>query len=277
MRYFLLIIFSIQVYGQSSCLLAAKYLKTGRYQQAAWQFADNGKRKTSSELVKRLEADFASQKLSNPVRPTGEAQDETVFVEMGKYKGIYKPYYSHMPDRREVAAYKMDKMIGLDMVPVTVTSDLNGRKGSVQMIIEAEDYKSLNPAPTEPGKRSHALVFHPDNLSSEDQIIESGAQWEKDMRFFDFLIGNIDRHSENIMFMQDGRAMAIDHDFAFIDMALDIPDNVDYIRPRPEVLERFRGLTEQDFRSQLGSDLSAESMNRLLERRQMLLNAFSDQ
>jgi len=100
----------------------------------------------------------------------------------------------------EIAAYEMDKLLGLNMVPPTVERRYRGRKGSVQLwfpleISELERLKQDIPIP-------------PDKLESCEKAIYLH-------RAFDSLIANSDRTLQNIRYTKDWRLILIDHSRAF--------------------------------------------------------------
>lgn len=95
----------------------------------------------------------------------------------------------------EIAAYQVDRMLGLDMVPPTVLREIDGQEGSLQMWME--------------GFRLYEEVEH------------NGADaeaWERQMshmRVFDTLIGNKDRDARNYMVDDAWNVVLIDHSQAF--------------------------------------------------------------
>ena len=92
----------------------------------------------------------------------------------------------------ELVAYKLSQLFGLSAVPVTVIREIDGKVGSLQ-----------------------AFVFErgrPGNLiqSPSDPLLIQAA----DILIFDYVIRNIDRSDENIIFDGD-RLWAIDHGSSF--------------------------------------------------------------
>ncbi len=101
---------------------------------------------------------------------------------------------------RETAAWEIAKHLGIgDLVPTTVHRDMNGRSGSAQRWLPAEE-----------GWRK----------ASED-LARAAA--------YDFVIGNTDRHSKNWMVNGDKIGL-IDHGLAFPDRHGSQTSNVDIIK-----------------------------------------------
>ena len=99
----------------------------------------------------------------------------------------------------ELAAYKLDRMIGLDMIPVTVRREVNGKQGTLQ--------------------------FLPTTTKSEEERGISGGggsawcplqrQWNT-MYMFDALIFNAARNPSVMLYSKDNfQLMLVDHDESF--------------------------------------------------------------
>ena len=100
----------------------------------------------------------------------------------------------------EIAAYEMDKLLDLNLIPPTVEREFNGKKGSLQLgidklysVLEASEEKIKIPKEK----------FN--NLEDTKYII----------RAFDCLIANDDRTQQNILINTDWRFVLIDHSRAF--------------------------------------------------------------
>ena len=100
----------------------------------------------------------------------------------------------------EIAAYQMDKLLGLDMVPPTVEKTFNNKKGSLQYWVS--------------GTMSD-LDRIEDNVEMPASSIY---QWENRKylaRAFDCIIANDDRTQQNIRYTKERRTILIDHSRAF--------------------------------------------------------------
>jgi hypothetical protein len=100
----------------------------------------------------------------------------------------------------EIAAYKMDKLLGLNMIPPTVERKFKGKRGSLQLWIDHE----------------HSLL-----TIMEQKIKIPPAEYDHFnktkylTRAFDSLIANEDRTQQNILFTKDWRRILIDHSRSF--------------------------------------------------------------
>lgn len=162
---------------------------------------------------------------------------------------------SNMEDnwRFEVAAYRIDRMIGLGLVPATVEREYRGKPGSMQWWVDAE--------------RSEAERQR-DKIEPTDK--EAWDRRQLEMRLFDNLLFNWDRHMNNILMTKDFELRLIDHSRAFL--------AYDQLR-RPAELTRFsrallagiESLTKKGLRDQVGRYISGNQIDTLLIRRDKIL------
>ncbi len=100
----------------------------------------------------------------------------------------------------EIAAYRLDKHLGLNMVPPTVEKRFQGDRGSCQLWINA--WISLKDKYEQNIKILSYKVFH----------------WNRALflqRAFDNLIANDDRHQNQYLITKDWRMILIDHSRSF--------------------------------------------------------------
>lgn len=102
--------------------------------------------------------------------------------------------------RFEVAAYRMDKLLGLGMVPPTVEREFRGVKGSLQLWVDTA-FSLLNVA------EKGIPIPEAARKSVEDRKYLT--------RAFDSLIANDDRTQQNVRYTADWRTILIDHSRAF--------------------------------------------------------------
>jgi len=100
----------------------------------------------------------------------------------------------------EIAAYEMDKLLELNLIPPTVEREFKGKSGSLQFWVESEF--------------SELTVFE-----KKIGIPRSKFYNKQNMKYltraFDSLIGNDDRTQQNILYTKDWRAILIDHSRSF--------------------------------------------------------------
>jgi len=100
----------------------------------------------------------------------------------------------------EIAAYRIDKFIGLNMVPPTVEKEFQGNRGSCQLWVTVEmDLRK---------KDREKIKTPPDKIYSWNRAIYL-------QRAFDNLVANIDRTQGNILITKDWRMILIDHSRSF--------------------------------------------------------------
>lgn len=102
----------------------------------------------------------------------------------------------------EIAAYRLDKLLGLNMIPPTVERVFKDQRGSLQLWVEKE-YSLLQV------------------MEKNIPLPSSGPEadnWEKRKyisRVFDALIANEDRTQQNTLYTKDWRTILIDHSRSF--------------------------------------------------------------
>jgi hypothetical protein len=147
-----------------------------------------------------------------------------------------------------IAAYELDKLLKLDMVPPVVERELQGYKG--------------------------AATFWVENVSDATGGVSPGgsqrAYWEKQltrMRMFDSLIGNRDRNLANILRDAAWNMILLDHSRAFGTSA-ELRDSLDPIDQ--ELWARIEKLTRQQLDGALSRWLDEKEIVAILERREKM-------
>ena len=104
--------------------------------------------------------------------------------------------------RCEIAAYRLDKLLGLNMVPPAVERSFNGKPGSLSYWAENR-YSLLKIEESAGGIQIPAVALEQTN------------KMKYLCRLWDSLIGNDDRTQQNILYTEDWRTILIDHSRAF--------------------------------------------------------------
>ena len=175
-----------------------------------------------------------------------------------KCRGIFKTVQNDAGTDRyqhEVAAYRLDRAIGLGMVPVTVLRTLEGRAGSLQAWVEG----ALDQETAE----GYNLDFF-DTKGKAAQLALG--------KIFDALIGNASRKPADILSLVGReKVLFIDHSKAF-STSSDLPAHVGQTLSIPAPLtEALEGLDRKALDTQLGELISDVQIEALLERRDKIL------
>ncbi len=163
------------------------------------------------------------------------------------------------PDRyqHEVAAYRLDRELGLGLVPVTVVRDLDGRQGSLQVWVPgAVDQEAAD---------AYELELY--KAEATDRQLVQG-------EVFDALIGNHGREPSDVLCLISGeQVFLIDHSEAF-SLSPELPANGSAPRPfsiTTSQAEALRSLDRRSLEAELGDLLSDGQIAVLLERRDKIL------
>ncbi len=167
-------------------------------------------------------------------------------IKRGRQSGAWESYQA------EIAAYELDQMLGLDMVPPTVVREIRNDKGSLQLWIEdSELFQDVDGKP----KRAY--------------------EWSKElarMVMFDALIYNPDRNAGNFLVSPYWEIILIDHSQAFL-ARKNLPKDKDAVPFRfdRKVVENLRRLQADDIRARFEDILLKDQIEALLARREALL------
>ncbi len=176
----------------------------------------------------------------------------------------------------EIAAYRLDKLLGLNMVPPAVERDFQGKPG--------------------------ALVLWADNAYSLLKVVEGGIRIPDEARdrtdkmkwltrAWDSLIANEDRTQQNVLYTADWRTIIFDHSRAFRSGG-EFSNRLMYGRDgikksasgEPFLFRRLprwfvdgiKTLTFENIRDAVGSTLSDKEIKAVLTRRDLLLREISE-
>ncbi len=158
--------------------------------------------------------------------------------------------------QHEVAAYRLDRLLGIDMVPVTVDRTIAGKAGALQFWIE-------NAPSAADVERERVPLARWCSLESQYGL----------MRAFDALAGNVHRRSQNVVLGRgDGLARLVDFAAAFTTTR-----QLDARVARPpvgaELERRLRALDATKLAAALSPWLSGAQQKSILARRNALLAA----
>ncbi|HJR59192.1 MAG TPA: hypothetical protein VJ813_07340 [Vicinamibacterales bacterium] len=155
----------------------------------------------------------------------------------GRSNGYWESY------KAEIAAYELDKLLGLDMVPPAVEKRVRGERGAAVLWLKpVRSWKEAEPQPKPPKWNREAIR----------------------MKMFDNLIGNIDRNAGNLLVDDDWNLFLIDHSRAFVS---DPKLRNEMARIDREIWDRMLALDEPTLAAALGPWLDRGAIRAILKRR----------
>ncbi len=245
------------------CLLSAQgYAANGQFTPA-----ELAQREEWEEFLKTAEI------TSSEDIPEGVTKPTKLYLKKGdiEHKGAWKNPSGNKSGflegwQYEIAAYRLDKLLGLNLIPPTVEKEFKGKKGSLQFWVE----KEMNDL-----ERMDRKIPIP--ASANDN-------WEKMkylMRAFDSLIGNEDRTQQNIMYTKDWRVILIDHSRSFrsekkfTDQLMFGNNGIAGPKPFRQLPRAFvnkvRALDYKSVKNAVGPYLKDKEIKAILVRRELLL------
>ncbi len=171
----------------------------------------------------------------------------------------------------EIAAYRLDKLIGLNMIPPAVEREFQGKPGA--LVYWAENKYSL-------------LKVLEQGIRIPDEAAErtNKATWLT--RAWDSLIANEDRTQQNILYTEDWRTILIDHSRAFRSdgefakrlmfgrngIKVSRQGTPFLFRRLPRwFLEKIKTLTFENIKAAAGATLKSKEIKAILARKDLLL------
>jgi hypothetical protein len=171
----------------------------------------------------------------------------------------------------EIAAYRLDKLLGLNMVPPAVEREFQGKPGA--LVLWAKNKYSL-------------LKIVENNIRIPDEAVDHTEKMKYLARAWDSLIANEDRTQQNILYTEDWRMILFDHSRAFRSegqFAKQLMFGVDGIKVSSQgtpylfrrlprwFVDRIKGLTFEAIQEAVGDTLKKKEIQAILVRRDLLL------
>lgn len=156
--------------------------------------------------------------------------------------------------KSEIAAYEIDKLIGLGMIPATVERTYKGAKGSLQFWVESIMSEAEH-------RKTKAISPNP-GLFNELMY---------KTRLFDNMVYNTDRNLQNLLITKDWELVLIDHSRAFRPQTM-LKSPKDLEKFSRTLLEGIGKLTEQNLTEKTGKYLPKPQIQGILKRRDQILN-----
>lgn len=166
--------------------------------------------------------------------------------------GIKNGYFESY--RSEIAAYELDKLLGLGMVPPTVERAVEGKTGAA--ILWAAPTRSFKELGGVPGQAGIAGPPAPKIATWTRLVVRA--------KMFDNLIANKDPNLGNWLVDPDWHLLLIDHSRSFTTMKTMVHkmDNVD-----GPLWDKFKALDEASLGAAIGKWVGRSELRAILERR----------
>ena len=183
--------------------------------------------------------------------PVGVTRPQRAYLAPGGPIGSFawKPLRPGLKDgyfesyKSEIAAYELDKILGLNMVPVVVERRVNNDVGAAVMWVEGvRSWESVLPLP-KPATWGFQLAR---------------------MKMFDDLISNSDRNKGNLLVDGDWHIFLIDHSRAFV-TEVKLPQELQNIDRK--LWDRMLALDEPGLKTSMGAWLDGRQIQALIRRR----------
>jgi hypothetical protein len=160
--------------------------------------------------------------------------------------------------KSEIAAFDVNRLLGLNNMPPTICRTINGKQGTLQLWVEGTITEK---------NRAKDKIVPPDERSWNRQM------W--DTQVFDNLINNIDRNQGNLLIDSNWRLILIDHTQSFSrDVTLPNPEKVTHCSRG--LWHNLRHLDETTVTGILTPYLSRLEMEALFKRKDFLIKLIQD-
>ena len=161
--------------------------------------------------------------------------------------------------RYNIAAYRLDRMLNLRMVPVSVERKVGGNTAAVTWWVDDVQMMEL--------ERFKKKIEPPDQTAWNDQIHQA--------RIFNELVYNTDANLGNLLITKDWKLAMIDFTRAFrTRKTLRAPENIATTRIDRRFYDGLRQLGEEALASRLGDVLNKSEIAGLLARRDRIVRHF---
>jgi len=172
----------------------------------------------------------------------------------------------------EIAAYQIDKLLGLNMIPPTVEREYKSKKGAISLWADS---------------KIRLLELLEKNVQPPAEAADKLEKHKYIVRAFDALIANEDRNQQNILYTEDWRTLIIDHSRGFRSSE-EFTENLMagksalggkplLIRKLPRALvEKIRGLSIESIKQAVGPYLSDTEIKAVIIRQGLVLMEIDD-
>lgn len=192
-----------------------------------------------------------------------DAHIQTVDIAATKFEGVGGQWELNFRDtyKFNLAAYLLDGLLGMNMIPPTVERKVERRPAAVTWWID------------------DVLMDEKERLRREEKPpVQDRERWNRQIyivRVFDQLIANKDRNYENIIITRSWDIWIIDHTRAFRPYKKLLKAD-DLVRCDRALLDRMRRLDKRLVVERLGAYLTKMEIDGLLARRDRIVKFFDD-
>src|SRR5262245_2766577 len=190
-----------------------------------------------------------------------DAHIQTVDIQKATFQTATRTEFNFRDSYKfNMAAYELDKLLDLNMVPVSVERKVAGNMAAVTWWVDDALMTELD---------RHKKKMEPPDLST----------WNPQMfvcRVFDQLIYNTDRNLGNLVITKDWKIWMIDHTRAFRTLK-DLPSPENLVRCDRKLLANLRRLSKDVLSKELERHLTSLQIDALLARRDKIVSFFDEQ
>jgi len=255
-------------------LLAALASAAVRPPQARAQFLPEeiAQRPAQEEFLRTAEivkAEPIGEGVTNPYKLTLKKDGVEMTAAWKNPKGLQLGYLEGW--QYEIAAYRLDKLIGLGMIPTAVERDFKGQPGA--LVCWAKNKYSL-------------LKIMDENIPIPAEARTRVDNMKYLTRAWDSLVANEDRTQQNVLYTEDWRTIIFDHSRAFRSAGefaerlmfgrdgikkLASGDPILFRRLPRWFVDKIKALTFESIRGAVGDTLTDKEIRAVLARRDLLL------
>lgn len=234
----------------------------GELQRAIWAVTERAGQGAKNEWQTRVEKFLESSNIVDSALIEEGTTSAELLALSGEWPGggevRVRAVFKKFRPESEIAAYRMDKLLQLDLVPVVVAHS-NGRyPGSIQLYVdEAVSGKNL-------------------------RYYDRGAHGNAALEIFDYVIGNLDRYPPNYLITLDThRVVAIDNgeSFGVVRQLANLNPRI-YANKLDERAKRFvrrlAGVSDQDITQTLNGLVDSRDIKDVLNRRKRILKLIEE-
>ncbi len=192
---------------------------------------------------------------------THDAHVQDIDIYKAEYKtkeGIEKNFRDSY--KYNIAAYRLDKLMDLNIVPVCVPREIDGKPSAMDWWVDNVQFD-------EEGRRDKQIEPPDPNAWTRQLNV---------IRDFDQLIWNEDRNQGNLLIDKSWRLWAIDHSRSFRDNPT-LRDPKVLRRTSSKFLSSMKALNQQALETTLMPYITRENIQGLLARRDILVKFFEDE